>query len=108
MVDVGSLLARWISPQEQPLLAMFSLGGGEPDGHRFVPPREYLLRRLAERSSIDITDICFYQGLAMARVATVLEQRVASNLRADRIGVASEIEALVVAAIDHGRSLLSP
>ena len=70
LVDVGTLLAYWATPDD-PTYAVFgqrAVAIGE------VMPKEDVRERYAARSGADLRDIDFYEGLALFRIAVIIEQ----------------------------------
>ncbi|MBT8211545.1 MAG: phosphotransferase family protein, partial [Acidimicrobiia bacterium] len=70
LVDVGTMLAYWADP-EDPTFLIF--------GSQAVTLAPHLSKgdvvaRYAERSGFDVTDIAFYEALALWRIATIIEQ----------------------------------
>ncbi|MFC9789214.1 phosphotransferase family protein [Rhodococcus sp. NPDC127528] len=105
MVDIGYLTARWVRPDENPMVAAFALGGTDPRAHDLVPGRRHLVDRFAERTGWSVDLLPFYQGLAMARLAVVLEGRVATSKRRRRDDAATMFTALADGCADHGLRL---
>lgn len=102
MIDIGYLTARWVRPEENPLLAAFALGGGDPDTHALLPSRKFVAERYAQVSGHSIDRLPFYQGLAMARLAVVLEGRVAAGRRRGRPEVAEMFSVMADGCAAHG------
>ena len=107
MIDIGYLTARWVRPEEDPLVAAFALGGGDPAVHDLLPSRAEVADRYGEVSGWSMDRLPFYQGLAMARLAVVLEGRVAAAARRDRPEVAGMFAAMADGCAAHGLRLAS-
>ncbi|WFR71646.1 phosphotransferase family protein [Prescottella defluvii] len=105
MIDIGYLTARWARPEENPLMAAFALGGGDSAVHDLLPSRSYVAERYAEASGRPIDRLPFYQGLAMARLAVVLEGRVAAGRRRGRPEVAEMFATMADGCSAHGLRL---
>ncbi|WP_430331903.1 phosphotransferase family protein [Rhodococcus sp. ACT016] len=105
MVDIGYLTARWARPEEDPLMAAFALGGGDPAAHDLLPSRGYVAERYAEASGRPMDLLPFYQGLAMARLAVVLEGRVAAGRRRGRTEMADMFATMADGCAAHGLRL---
>ncbi|MCL2534145.1 MAG: phosphotransferase family protein [Nocardiaceae bacterium] len=105
MIDIGYLTARWAHPEENPLMAAFALGGGDPSVHDLLPSRTYVAERYADVSGLSIDLLPFYQGLAMARLAVVLEGRVAAARRRDRGEMADMFATMADGCAAHGLRL---
>ena len=106
LIDIGYLTARWVHPDESPVLAAFALGGTDPRDHEHLPSRGYLARRYADNLGLELDDLPYFQGLAMARVAIALEGRVAHSSRRGDEQSSAFFAALVDAAVQHGSKLL--
>jgi aminoglycoside phosphotransferase (APT) family kinase protein len=70
LVDVGWLLALWEEPGEPSLVHPGTTGMGSYPG---LPTRADIVERYAARTALDLTDIRFYEVLAMFKLACVLE-----------------------------------
>jgi aminoglycoside phosphotransferase (APT) family kinase protein len=69
LADLGVLLLNWLAPGE-PSDHMLS---GTPTRRPGFPDREFLLRRYAERTRLDVSDIAFYVALAYWKLACIAE-----------------------------------
>lgn len=105
MIDIGYLTARWVRPEENPLVAAFALGGPDPAAHDLLPSRQHLAERYEQVSGRSIELLPFYQGLAMARLAVVLEGRVAAGTRRGRPEAAALFATMADGCADHGLRL---
>jgi aminoglycoside phosphotransferase (APT) family kinase protein len=102
LLDIAHLLARWTEPGEEPAIGTWDIGEGIAEERSGLPTRAALARRYAERSGRDLTYLPFYQALALFKLASILEGRVA---RAARNGTAADIavwSGMVDRLIDHG------
>ncbi|WP_433576255.1 phosphotransferase family protein [Nocardia brasiliensis] len=106
MIDIGYLTARWVRPEESPLLAALALGGTRPDDHDCLPPRAYVASRYAEISGHPLEYLAFYQGLAMARLAVAVEGFVARRTRQGDADGAQFFAMIGDAAVAHGTKLM--
>ena len=70
LVDAGTLLAYWAQP-EDPTFAVF---GANAVAIGSAMPKDEVRQRYAEASGLDITDIGFYESLALFRIAVIVEQ----------------------------------
>jgi aminoglycoside phosphotransferase (APT) family kinase protein len=70
MVDIGWLLALWEEPGEPSLVHPGTTGMGAYPG---LPARADITGRYAERTGLDLSDVRFYEVLAMFKLACVLE-----------------------------------
>ncbi|GAB20072.1 hypothetical protein GOEFS_105_00830 [Gordonia effusa NBRC 100432] len=105
MIDIGYLTARWVSPEENPLLANFALGGGNAEHHRILPDRAYVARRFAESAGKSVDLLPYYQGFAMARLAVAIEPRVQRARQREDEQTASMFAAMVDTCAQHGLTL---
>lgn len=105
MIDIGYLTARWTRPEEDPLVAAFALGGGDPAAHDLLPSRGFVADRYAEVSGQSMDRLPFYQGLAMARLAVVLEGRVAAATRRGRPEIGQMFATMADGCAAHGLRL---
>ena len=70
LVDAGTLLAYWAQPDD-PTYLVFGTNAvaiGE------VLPKRAVRERYAERSGLDLSEINFYEALALFRIAVIIEQ----------------------------------
>ena len=70
LVDVGTLLAYWAQPDDPTFLVF----GERAVAIGEVMPKAEVRERYAERSGLDLSGITFYEGLAMFRIAVIIEQ----------------------------------
>lgn len=70
LVDVGTFLAYWAQPDD-PTYPVF---GERAVAIGLVMPKDEVRRRYAERSGLDVTSIDYYEGLALFRIAVIIEQ----------------------------------
>lgn len=70
LVDVGTMLAYWATPDDPtyPVFGARAVAIGE------VMPKAEVRERYAARSGSDLSDIRFYEGLALFRIAVIIEQ----------------------------------
>lgn len=99
MIDIGYLTARWVRPEENAVLAAYTLGGA-------VPGRDYLAERYAEVSGRSMANLPYYQGFAMVRLAIALEGRVARLARRGNRDKAAMFAGIVDSAVDFGKGLM--
>ena len=102
LMDIGHLLARWTEPGEQPAIGTWDIGDGDPTERAGLPSRAELARRYAERSGRDLTALPFYQALALFKLASILEGRVARFTRAGRASDVATWSAMVDRLIESG------
>ncbi|MFW0790839.1 phosphotransferase family protein [Gordonia sp. CPCC 205333] len=105
LIDIGYLTARWVRPDENPLLATFALGGGNADHHRLLPDKGYVAQRFSDVSGLSVDSLPYYQGFAMARLAVAIEPRVARAARRDDEQTAALFGAMVDTCAQHGLAL---
>ncbi|WP_132992051.1 phosphotransferase family protein [Gordonia zhaorongruii] len=106
LIDIGYLTARWVRPDENPILAGFTVGGPDPKHHEALPDRRYLADRFAQASGLSLAELPFYQGFAMARLVAALEPRVArARARGDEQS-AEAFAAMVDSCAEHGLRLM--
>ncbi|WP_454439955.1 phosphotransferase, partial [Tsukamurella paurometabola] len=106
LVDLAYLTARWVTPEEDPLMAAFTLGGGDPAAHALLPQWTALAGRYAAATGRDLTDLPRYQGLAMLRLATALEGRVAASARRGNEAMRAGFAAMADTAARRGLTLM--
>jgi aminoglycoside phosphotransferase (APT) family kinase protein len=70
LVDLGWLLALWEEPGEPSLVHPGTTGMG---GYPGLPTRRDITQRYALRTGLDVSEIRFYEVLAMYKLACVLE-----------------------------------
>ena len=70
LVDVGTTLAYWASPDD----AIFPLFDAESVMLHDVLGRDDIIRRYAASSDIDLSSVGWYQALACFRIAVILQQ----------------------------------
>jgi aminoglycoside phosphotransferase (APT) family kinase protein len=70
MVDIGWLLALWEAPGEESLVHPGTIGMGRYPG---ILNRAEIAERYARHTELDLTDVRFYEILAMFKLACVLE-----------------------------------
>jgi aminoglycoside phosphotransferase (APT) family kinase protein len=70
LVDLGWLLALWEEPGEPSLVHPGTVGMGAYPG---LPTRHDITERYGTRTGLDVTDVRFYEVLAMYKLACVLE-----------------------------------
>lgn len=70
LVDLGTLLAYW-SDRNGPTHAVF---GAEAVTLAPYLPRDRILQRYAATTGFDLADLGFYEGLALFRIAVIIEQ----------------------------------
>jgi aminoglycoside phosphotransferase (APT) family kinase protein len=70
LVDAGTLLAYWAQPGD-PTYPVF---GDRAVAIGDVMPKTEVRQRYAERTGFDLTDIAFYEALALFRIAVIIEQ----------------------------------
>lgn len=70
LVDVGTLLAYWAQPDD-PTYPVF---GSNAVAIGTVLPKPDVRTRYAERSGLDLDRISYYEGLALFRIAVIIEQ----------------------------------
>jgi aminoglycoside phosphotransferase (APT) family kinase protein len=70
LVDVGTLLAYWAQPDDPTFLVF----GERAVAIGEVMPKDEVRERYADRSGLDLSGIRFYEGLAMFRIAVIIEQ----------------------------------
>ena len=70
LVDVGTMLAYWATPEDPtyPVFGKRAVAIGE------VMSKDDARDRYASRSGIDLVDIDVYEGLALFRIAVIIEQ----------------------------------
>lgn len=106
LIDIGYLTARWTPPEENPILAAFTVGGPNPADHRLLPDRGYLADRFAQASGRSLAELPFYQGFAMARLVAALEPRVARAHAKGDDQTAAMFAGMVDSCAQHGLRLL--
>ena len=70
LVDIGTLLAYWVQPDDPTYLVFGSNAVAIGEVMSKVEVRE----RYAERSGFDVSQISYYEGLALFRIAVIIEQ----------------------------------
>lgn len=67
LLDLGHLLARWTEPGEE---SVVSEQAGGVDGY---PSRAEMAQRYAERTGRDLSNLAYYEALALFKLAIILE-----------------------------------
>ncbi len=70
LVDAGTLLAYWAQPDDPTYLVF----GANAVAIGEVLPKEAVRERYAKRSGLDLSEINFYEALALFRIAVIIEQ----------------------------------
>lgn len=70
LVDVGTLLAYWAQPDDPTYLVF----GANAVAIGEVMPKDEVRRWYADRSGLDLSDVQFYEALALFRIAVIIEQ----------------------------------
>ncbi len=70
LVDLGTLLAYWAQPDDPTYLVF----GSEAVAIGEVMPKAEVRTRYAERTGFDVSQISYYEGLALFRIAVIIEQ----------------------------------
>ena len=101
LLDLGHLLARWTQPGERPVL---TIQAGDNDGY---PTRAEMAKRYAERTGRDLTDLAYYEVLALFKLAVILEgrhaQESAQGVPADETSMATIVPDLLRGAAEFAR-----
>ncbi|MBS9376463.1 phosphotransferase family protein [Rhodococcus sp. B50] len=104
LLDIAHLLARWTEPGEEPAIGTWDIGDGVAVDREGLPSRREMAERYAERSGRDLSNLPFYQALALFKLASILEGRVA---RATSPSDAANWSRMVDRLIDFGRQFAS-
>ena len=98
LVDVGTLLAYWAQPDD-PTYLVFGANAVAIGG---VMPKADVRTRYAQASGLDLSGIGFYEGLALYRIAVIIEQfyarYVAGQTTDERFAAFEPIAPLLAAA----------
>jgi len=70
LVDLGTLLAYWAQPNDPTYLVF----GSEAVAIGDVMPKSEVRERYARRTGFDVSNIAYYEGLALFRIAVIIEQ----------------------------------
>ncbi|GMQ93196.1 MAG: phosphotransferase family protein [Acidimicrobiia bacterium] len=70
LVDIGTLLAYWAQPGDPTYLVF----GSEAVAIGDVMPKAEVRDRYARRTGFDVSNIAYYEGLALFRIAVIIEQ----------------------------------
>lgn len=70
LVDVGTLLAYWAQPDDPTFLVF----GANAVAIGDVLPKSQVRERYAERTGFDVEQLSYYEGLALFRIAAIIEQ----------------------------------
>ena len=70
LVDAGTMLAYWAQPDDPTYLVF----GANAVAIGSVMPKDEVRERYAARSGLDLGQIAFYEGLALFRIAVIIEQ----------------------------------
>ncbi len=70
LVDVGTLLAYWAQPGDP----TYNVFGANAVAIGEVVAKDAVRERYASRSGLDLTQIAFYEALALFRIAVIIEQ----------------------------------
>lgn len=70
LVDLGTMLAYWAQPDDPTFLVF----GENAVAIGEVMPKTEVRERYAARSGIDVSRVSFYEGLALFRIAVIIEQ----------------------------------
>ena len=70
LVDLGTLLAYWAQPDDPTYLVFGSNAVAIGD----VMPKDEVRERYAQRSGADLGDVDYFEGLALFRIAVIIEQ----------------------------------
>jgi len=70
LVDVGTLLAYWAQPDDPTFLVFGENAVAIGD----VLPKSQVRERYAERTGFDVEQLSYYEGLALFRIAVIIEQ----------------------------------
>jgi aminoglycoside phosphotransferase (APT) family kinase protein len=70
LVDIGTVLAYWAQPNDPTYLVF----GANAVAIGDVMPKSEVRERYAERTGFDIQRISYYEGLALFRIAVIIEQ----------------------------------
>jgi aminoglycoside phosphotransferase (APT) family kinase protein len=70
LVDIGTLLAYWAQPDDPTYLVF----GSDAVAIGDVMPKSEVRERYAERTGFDIGHISYFEGLALFRIAVIIEQ----------------------------------
>jgi aminoglycoside phosphotransferase (APT) family kinase protein len=100
LVDIGTLLAYWAQPDDPTYLVFGSNAVAIGD----VMPKVDVRERYAARTGFDVERISYYEGLALFRIAVIIEQiyaRYLAGQTADQRFAAFEPLAPLLAASAH-------
>ncbi|MEN8041120.1 MAG: phosphotransferase family protein [Actinomycetota bacterium] len=70
LVDIGTLLAYWAQPDDPTYLVF----GSEAVAIGEVMPKSEVRERYAGRAGLDVSHVSYYEGLALFRIAVIIEQ----------------------------------
>jgi aminoglycoside phosphotransferase (APT) family kinase protein len=70
LVDLGTLLAYWVQPDDPTYLVF----GSEAVAIGDVMPKAEVRERYALRTGFDVSNVSYYEGLALFRIAVIIEQ----------------------------------
>ncbi len=70
LVDLGTLLAYWAQPDDPTYLVF----GSEAVAIGDVMPKAEVRERYAKRTGFDVSNVAYYEGLALFRIAVIIEQ----------------------------------
>ncbi|MXP23520.1 phosphotransferase [Gordonia sp. HNM0687] len=100
LLDIGHLIARWTEPGEQPAIGAWDIGDGVAELRAGLPSRAELADRYVERTGRDMSYLPFYQALALFKLASILEGRVARATRSRDQDTAATWVAMVDRLVD--------
>jgi len=70
LVDLGTMLAYWAQPDDPTHLVF----GANAVAIGEVMPKAEVRERYAERTGFDVSEVSYYEGLALFRIAVIIEQ----------------------------------
>ena len=70
LVDAGTMLAYWAQPDDPTYLVF----GANAVAIGSVMPKDEVRERYSDRSGLDLSQIAFYESLALFRIAVIIEQ----------------------------------
>jgi aminoglycoside phosphotransferase (APT) family kinase protein len=70
LVDIGTLLAYWAQPDDPTYLVF----GSDAVAIGEVMPKDEVRERYAKRTGFDVARIAYFEGLALFRIAVIIEQ----------------------------------
>lgn len=100
LVDIGTLLAYWAEPDDPTYLVF----GANAVAIGEVMPKVEVRERYADRTGSDVSDLSYFEGLALFRIAVIIEQiyaRYVAGQTADERFATFEPLAPLLAAAAH-------